>query len=138
MKIIFVGVHNKKGFAPLDSRSRSGKLIDKLILALQIELELFEADFVKSNTFDLEYWPAKEMLCPRSSVAEWAARVEYTGDDIVITLGQCVYEVFKHSNIEFIKLGHPSAVWSNESKIDYVSRAVGAVRKQLIKSKILK
>lgn len=135
MRILFVGMHNKPKMGPLDSCSRSGKLIDRVINALQERLDLFGWDFVKTNLYDKEYFPAQDTIQPITSVFDWAKRVEYTGDDIVIVLGQCVYDVFKKGNVPYIKLGHPSAVWSHEKQSEYITRAVGAVRNELSKVK---
>lgn len=34
-RIIFVGIHNKPGMEPLDSRTKSGKIIDEVIAGLE-------------------------------------------------------------------------------------------------------
>jgi hypothetical protein len=49
MRVIFVGMHNKPGMEPLDSRTKSGKLIDRIINELPI-------DCIKTNLYD-DSWP---------------------------------------------------------------------------------
>lgn len=118
-------MNNKPGFAPLDSKSRSGKLIDRVISALQTELNLFGADFLKSNLYDLDYFPYDE---PAFNY-EWANRVEYNGyNDLIIALGACVQERFKKSPFQYLSIGHPSAVWSHEKQAAYIDRAVSKVK----------
>ena len=119
-RVVFVGMCNKKGFAPLDSKSKSGKLIDKVIAELQCELDMFGWEFLKTNLYDQEGWPNRHYS---SDIYDWASRVEYTGDDIVIVLGQSVRDVFSKGTLEFIGMGHPSAVWSNEKQKEYIKRS---------------
>jgi hypothetical protein len=40
MRIIFVGLHNKEHMKPLDSKTKSGKLIDRIIKRLPIGHEI--------------------------------------------------------------------------------------------------
>lgn len=131
MRIVFVGMNNKPGMQPLDSKTRSGKLIDRVIAELQHKLKLFESDFLKTNLYDSTEWP-KDFS--QSDCMEWWVRVNAEPTDIIITLGESVYLRFKKLNP--IKLGHPSSVWSHENQKLYIKRAVAAVRNQLTKSKI--
>ena len=52
MKIIFVGIHNKKGFEPLDSRTKTGNIIDRIIERCDKGFE-----FEKTNLFDRDEMP---------------------------------------------------------------------------------
>jgi hypothetical protein len=47
-RIIFVGIHNKPGMKPLDSRTKSGKIIDEVIRGLE------GRECVKTNLFDCD------------------------------------------------------------------------------------
>jgi hypothetical protein len=119
-RILFVGIHNKPGMVPLDSRTRSGKMIDRVIAGLQTECGLFEADFIKTNLFDLPYFPS---WSPERamSVMNWSKRVGRTNEDIVILLGACVHEAFKHNKYpNLIRIGHPSGVWSKLKQEEYI------------------
>lgn len=123
MRIIFVGVHNKEGMEPLDSKSRSGKMIDRVIAGLQTEVGLFEADFVKTNLFDLPYFPQWQ---PERgmSVINWSNRVGRTNDDLIILLGACVHDAFRNCKYpNLVRIGHPSGVWSKLKQEEYIINA---------------
>jgi len=65
---------------------------------------------------------------PINSVYQWANRIEYSGNDLVICLGGHVKECFnKFKRIPFKFLPHPSSQWSNESKANYVKRAIDLI-----------
>lgn len=114
---------------PLDSKSRSGKLIDRIIR----RLEMFEphVDYSvtcdKSNLFDLEYMPT--VYDRVDALTEWANRVSRANGDVIVSLGRCVNEVF--GSLSDIHLGHPSGVWSREKKNQYVRRALKKIRAAL-------
>jgi hypothetical protein len=118
MRIIFVGMHNKPGLPPLCSTTRSGKLIDRIIE----KINGFE--IVKTNLFDCDYLP------PVTSTAayDWAHRVGYVPGDIVITLGETVHSCFRKTTIKFIRMGHPSGVWSHEKQRQYIERALNLIQ----------
>lgn len=122
-RIIFVGVHNKPDMEPLDSRSKSGKLINRVIYGLQIEVGLFEAEFIKTNLFHptITWFPADANRI--IEVYNWITRNRVKDDDIVITLGHIVNEAFRKAKVESIKLGHPSGVWSNLKQEEYIINA---------------
>lgn len=108
-RVIFVGMHNKPGKAPLDSITKSGKLIDRVIAQLPgLTCE-------KSNLWDLDHFPLSDDFN-----YEWANRVAYDSDDIVVCLGQCVIDSFRRGPIPFIHVGHPSAVWGKLAQVDYI------------------
>lgn len=124
-RVIFVGVHNKPGFFPLDSKSKSGKLIDRIIK------ELPDYHCIKTNLYDIEYFPTQTTeALDRGWIQNWYERVDKRESDIVITLGDCVNKVFKRSQISYRSLGHPSAVWANDKKEEYVKHAVTAIREK--------
>lgn len=116
--VIFVGMNNKPGFKPLDSGSKSGKLIDALIFEIGGRTR-------KTNLFDLDHFPTRPQ---DKTLVEWMLRAEYNPGDIIVPLGTCVHKYFKGSKLKpIVYLGHPSAVWSNENKIQYVLRARAAI-----------
>lgn len=113
-RVIFVGMHNKPGLAPLCSSTKSGKLIDRIIK------ELPEYECLKSNLWNLNTWPKYAYMFNY----EWMERVDYKSGDIVVTLGECVRKSFLKSNIEYIHIGHPSAVWSHKKQDDYILKTL--------------
>lgn len=129
MKIYFVGIHNKPDMEPLDSISKTGRLVDRCIAALQIELNLFEADFCKTNLFNANEMPVLKQA--GSDAKLWAERVGWKEGDIVISLGAIVHTFFRRSGIKFIAVGHPSGVWSNKAKEDYIVNVLIKVNEQI-------
>ena len=127
-KIIFVGVHNKPGFKPLDSKSKSGILINRCIRALRPK------ECIKTNLFDVDYLP--NAIEWESLVMDWHNRIQSNGDDVIILLGSVTQRAWIESTYNLrrntINVGHPSAVWSNEKKEWYVKNIVEKVRKSLI------
>ena len=114
-------MHDKPNMTPLDSKSRSGKLIDRII-------ELTHTRCVKTNLYNVTSWP--DTHDAYNDVLKWAQRVEYTSDDLIICLGACVQDVFKKGLIPFIKIGHPSAVWSKEKQVEYIELAIKRIEGQ--------
>jgi hypothetical protein len=116
--IIFVGMNNKPGIPPLDSSTKSGKLIDRLISELKDKFR-----FKKTNLFDLDHFP--KGVPQDKALVEWMIRVGYNPGDIIVPLGAWVHPYFRNSKLKpIVYLGHPSAVWSNENKEKYLTRAV--------------
>lgn len=120
MRIIIVGVHNKIGLSPLDSSTKSGKLIDRIAAQLPIPIE-------KTNLFDVDYLPVNGEK--QDLVNEWYWTQLPTKDDVVVLLGGMVHKEFKHSIKNLIKIQHPAAQWSHKSMNAYVNGAVGKIKK---------
>lgn len=105
--------------APLDSMTKSGKLIDRIIKEIPKGVEV-----VKTNLFDVDHIPVDTT---NDAAFKWAERVRYESGDIVITLGEMTHGYFRKTPIKFIPIGHPSSVWSNKDKETYVKRALHAI-----------
>ncbi len=118
MRIIFVGVHFKEGFNALDSRTKSGKLIDRIIEKLDVKC-------LKTNIFSGCELPEKQLR--KNHLINWKIINELNEKDVIIGLGTTVHEVFK--DIKIIKLKHPSCIWSNISKDNYVNSAIIEINK---------
>lgn len=129
-RVIFVGVHNKRGMTPLDSKSRSGKLIDRIIRRLEVfEPHIdYSVTCVKSNTFNQYYLP--EVYDRGSTLDAWRYRAQYITGDVVVLLGACVHKVFYGCNFggKKILVGHPAGVWSKAKQVQYVRRALKKIR----------
>ena len=54
MKIVFVGIHNKPGKAPLDSTTKTGEIIDAICCHFK------GVEFMKANLFPIDSLPKKE------------------------------------------------------------------------------
>ena len=110
MRIIFVGIHNKPNTKPLDSGTKSGKLIDKIIENLE------NYDCIKTNLFDLNEIP-KEI---ESHQQLWINTHKPSNQDIIILLGNNVQKYFPQTESKIIKVKHPSVIWSKQSQDNYV------------------
>jgi len=110
MRIIFVGIHNKPNTKPLDSNTKSGKLIDKIILNLK------EHKCLKTNLFDLDSIP--ENIEHHQKI--WIDTNNPQKEDVIILLGSNVHKFFPQVPSKIIKVKHPSAIWSNKEKVNYV------------------
>lgn len=130
-RIIFVGVHNKQGMSPLDPKSKSGKLISKCIEYLGTDQFTFE----RSNLWDMETMPAGDQLT-YTVCFDWANRVNWHTSDIIITLGDMVQKPFTKVKkvFPFIKMGHPSAVWSHSDQDLYILRMEERIQEFLKKN----
>lgn len=121
-KIIFVGIHNKPGLKPLDSFTKSGKLIDRIIF------DLFTEGFLsyKTNLYDTQIMPDKG-LKKYLSLDWWTRnRVDYA--DVIVLLGKEVQLNFIEKKHKVVKLPHPSRIWSRENKDKYVNTAVKLIK----------
>ena len=129
MKIIFVGIHNKKGLMPLCSSTKSGKLIDRIIKVFrQAGIQT-----MKTNLYDACTMPFD--IDKRQHTIEWYCRADPQYDDVIILLGKEVQENF--NNIagfqKTINLQHPASIWSNKNQSKYVSNAIIEIDRKLLK-----
>jgi hypothetical protein len=118
-KIIFVGLHNKPGMRPLDVKTKSGKLIDRIVAPLThrcIPVRL-------TNLFDVDYMPKDEEM--DKLILEWVERIELTKNDTVVLLGQTVHDNFpKLPLVKIIKIAHPASKRSHEEMDEYVEKTL--------------
>lgn len=129
-RVIFVGIHNKQGKTPLDSSTRSGKVIDSIINNLP------ECECIKTNLHDLEYLPQDHQVHWLDTFSDWRKRAgikpgEVVGRDvIVVLLGGYVHQMFRRmpGYLNTIKLGHPSPTFrSKEKGLAYVGNAIAKI-----------
>lgn len=122
-RVIFVGMHNKPNMQPLDSRTMTGKVIDKII-------EQIPTECIKTNLCDIDYFP-KDFLLINQSGIDWRKRHEPTKADVIVTLGVWVKENFWYDDLNVIHLTHPAGIFGAKNKIDYVNRAVEKIKNEL-------
>ena len=115
MRVFIVGVHNKTGLPPLDSSTKSGKLIDRIEIGLSMNVE-------RTNLFNTDYLPPKQERQTLSK--EWFKKYMPTSNDVVVLLGSIVHKEFKHKIDKLIKIKHPASQWSNKDMSKYVRYAV--------------
>lgn len=128
MRIIFIGIHNKPGMKPLDSKTKSGKNIDAIIANFP------GIECIKTNLYSTEFMPAKHLQ--KQLVDEFFVRVKIEQHtDLAVLLG---YNVIAHlSNdlrLPFYSLcvGHPSLIFSKYTKEQYISEVTELIKKQSI------
>lgn len=131
-RIIFVGLHNKPGMTPLDSKTKSGKLID-LVIAQAIKNHNFEC--LKSNLWTDESDYCSNYLYTVRSIVAWSSRVEYQKSDIIIGLGAKINSAFQknrlHTNLPtcFLGITHPSRIFSKVSQELYINNVLTELNK---------
>jgi len=122
MKVYFIGICNKPGMKPLDSRTQSGMKIDKIIKQLPCEC-------VKTNLCPTDYLLTdyKEIMAAN---LHWNNVYKPMPNDIVVLLGAWVQKNFMMTILPTVKLNHPSPL-ANRKGIDYVENAVKKIKEKL-------
>lgn len=113
-RIIFVGIHNKPGYTPLDSRTKSGKIIDEVIAGLP------GRECVKTNLFDTDKLPEQKYM--GEWVLDWIERVRLHHTDTVVLLGDIVQREFPSLPVRIIKAPHPAS--RHIKRQEYISNLI--------------
>ena len=123
-RVIFVGLHNKPGMKPLDSKTKSGKLIDRIIE----KCRRHGMSILKTNLFDVDYLPSKDQM-PIMSF-EWIERVELYKGDVIVLLGAMTHKYFPKlpSDCNSIKVAHPTSKRSYVEMYDYVEKTFDLIK----------
>jgi hypothetical protein len=110
MRIFFVGMHNKPGMKPLDSKTQSGKRIDKVIAGLAIEC-------FKTNLCECEQEPPPDQMEGWGKL--WHQKYNTYDEDIIVLLGEWVQKAFpKLTGAKIIHFNHPAALGTNTRSIE--------------------
>lgn len=127
MRVIFVGMHNKIDTMPLCSSTKSGKLIDRVAMAVGCR-------WIKTNLYDVDYCPITYV--EKAELArDWHYKTDWATRDIVVLLGKEVHENFiDSSGITILKFAHPASKWTHASMDEYVKKMSEAI-KDLTQSK---
>lgn len=130
MKVIFIGMHNKEGKEPLDSTTKSGAIIDRIIDGLA------GIEVLKTNMWDVHEFPPVEWQIALS--CEWWRKVSVSSDDVIVLLGAIVHRNFdyrKERCDNVLKIAHPSSC-NYRSKHDtekYIASSIEAINNLLKK-----
>ena len=118
--VLFVGMHNKPGMKPLDSRTMSGKMIDAIVKELPFKC-------TKTNLCEIEYLPKdkKEIWAGNLS---WNRKYEPGPDAIIVLLGQWVQKNFLLTNTKIVKLPHPASCMGSVNKENYIKNAIAKIK----------
>jgi hypothetical protein len=115
-RILFVGMHNKPDIKPLCSSTKSGKLIDKIILQLK------QIECVKTNLFDVEYLPTDSHEIRQMSL-EWHDIYNPKDNDVIVLLGAIVHKHFWKCDSHILQIAHPSRKRSHVDMDEYVTKS---------------
>lgn len=116
----FVGMHNKPGMKPLDSRTKSGAIIDSIISRLPVFC-------VKTNLCEVDYFPKDKKEVWAGNIA-WGEKYQPTPDSVIVLLGNWVHKNFLMSNSKIVKLPHPACCVRRGNKEEYVNNAVDLIK----------
>lgn len=120
MKIIFVGMHNKPGMQPLDSRTMSGKMINSII-------DLLTHKCIKSNLCECEFMPKDSAAISEWNI-KWFNKYNPSKSDIVVLLGRWVHENFiVKIDSKVVRLPHPASIMGNVNKEKYIVNAISKI-----------
>lgn len=116
----FVGMNNKPGMKPLDSKTMSGKMIDLIINELPFKC-------TKTNLCEVEYMP-KDTLEINKSGVEWHRKYEPEDCDVIVLLGNWVHKNFWYDRFNVIKIAHPASMFGHVNKEQYVQNAASKIK----------
>lgn len=114
--VFFVGMHNKPGMKPLDSKTMSGKMVDSIIKELPYRC-------IKTNLFEGEYLP-KDFLEINKAGIDWHEKYNPHEYDIIVLLGKWVQENFWWDRFKIVKIPHPASCMGNVNKELYIKKAI--------------
>lgn len=126
MKVIFVGMHNKPGMKPLDSKTKTGKIVDEII-------PFIKCSCIKSNLCDVDYMPTSNEDIHMFNM-DWYLRVDPDVNDIIVLLGRCVQENFIRHSTNIVELSHPASFIATNNRGAYINRAISAINEKINKT----
>ncbi len=117
MRVFFVGMHNKAGMKPLDSKTMSGKMIDSIIKEMTVGC-------IKTNLCECEYQPMDKQEITNWGTL-WHEKYSPCDTDVIVLLGAWVHKYFiRVGAIPIIKLPHPASCMGNVNKENYILNAI--------------
>ena len=115
-KVIFVGMHNKPGMKPLDSKTMTGKVIDTISKNI-------DCDCIKTNLCNIDFFPKDIPLINKCAI-EWHKLNEPSQYDLIVLLGGWVQKHFWYDNLRVIKIKHPAGVFGPKKKAEYIQKVI--------------
>jgi hypothetical protein len=123
IKIFFVGMHNKPKMKPLDSKTKSGKIIDKIIKKLGLSL----SSCIKTNLCEVEYFPSNKVDIYQQNL-NWVDKYNPGPLSIIVLLGNWVHKNYLLTNGNIIKIGHPAGCLGHEKQEKYIQNALDKIK----------
>ena len=121
-RIIFVGVHNKPGMEPLDSRTKSGKIIDEVIAGLE-GMKCLKTNL--SDVYEIPQLPIER----QSHASKWRKKYSPTSDDVIILLGRTVQFRFPSaSSYKTVFAAHPAS--RHHKREEYIQNLIKQINEQ--------
>ena len=117
--VFFVGIHNKPGMSPLDSRTKSGKIIDAIISKLPFEC-------TKTNLCEVEHWPTEKAEISQHNKS-WRKKYQPKQKHIIVLLGGWVIKHFSVEHDIIVRIGHPASCMGATNVEKYIEKAVEAI-----------
>ena len=121
-RVIFVGIHNKGELAPLDSSTKSGKLIKRIIDKLPSSFKV-----EKTNLYNIDHFPSGETQTLKD---EWYWTNLPCPDDIIVLLGNHVHKAFDFNAGIILRVAHPASKRSHKDMDDYVDKVSNQIINQ--------
>ena len=121
-------MHNKPGMKPLDSSTKTGKVVDEIIRTASCFA-------IKSNLCDYDYLPKDKKVIYASNL-EWNARYKPNKDTIIILLGDWVQKNFLLTEAKIIKVAHPSSLFGSEKRKKYIADVVIQIENEIARQHI--
>lgn len=127
MKIVFVGLHNKPGFPPLCSTTKTGQVVDLIIGHFN------NVEFEKKNIFPVEYLPHSE---EREQLID---KFEVEDDAYYIALGKISTDAIERMNVEFYAAYHPGYILRGglQRKENYIKAVVMRIESVLHQDQLI-
>ena len=122
-RVIFVGIHNKGELAPLDSSTKSGKLIKRIIDKLPSSFKV-----EKTNLYNVGYFPAKDELYDLEQ--EWYWTNLPCHDDIIVLLGNYIHRSFPFDDGIILRVAHPASKRSHKDMDEYADKVSNQIINQ--------
>ena len=116
----FVGMHNKPGMKPLDSKTVSGKIVDAIIFRLPFKC-------TKTNLCEVDYMPTN-IIELNSERINWQGKYEPKGEDVIVLLGNWVHKNFLSDGFKIVKIAHPASCFGRVNKEKYVLNAISKIK----------
>jgi hypothetical protein len=114
-RIFFVGMHNKPGMKPLDSKTMTGKVVDQIIKGLKREC-------IKTNLCETDYLPGKDEIYQYQ--LNWMEKYRPTRFDTIVLLGTWVKKNFIFRDLNTVFIGHPAGIYGPKNKDEYITMSI--------------